>query len=508
MPVKPAMPIRMGTPMGRNIACPPLTPTPTPAVVARQTGLSLAVRSGGHSGAAHGLAVGFGDTGSLGYLSRKHGLTIDNLLAADVVTADGQVLRVDEHSHPDLFWAIRGGGGSFGVVMRLKFRLHPVDQVVGGMLFLPATAETVAGSIAAAEAAPDELTTIANVMPCPPMPFVPAELHGSLVIMGLLCFAGSADDDAAALAPLRALADPLADLVRPISYPEMFQPADPDYHPTAVSKTMLIDSVERDLAATIVDRLEATDGMRVVQLRVLGGAVARVPADATAYAHRSSRIVANVAAFYDGPQDRVVRAAWVAGMVARLDQGDTGAYVNFIGDEGPERVRAAYPGATWARPGAVKATYDPTNLFRRNQNVPPTGRFGGSGPILVGSLSGAAEERRAPASVRGALTAPRGATRTQPGRHPHRGRQHHRRTAGRSRTTTAPPATPRSPRSSSSSPGSRVWPVPEPEPKPVQWVPAQVRQVQVRVQPRVPEPAPVALLSRREGAHRGTRRGC
>src|SRR5665647_3433238 len=310
--------------------------------------------------AAHGLAVGFGDTGSVGisgitlgggvgYLSRKHGLTIDNLLAADVVTADGQVLRVDERSHPDLFWAI------------------------GGMLFLPATAETVAGFITAAEAAPDELTTIANVMPCPPMPFVPAEPHGSPVILGMLCFAGSADNGAAALAPLRALAEPLADLVRPISYPEMFPPTDPDYHPTAVSRTMLIDSVDHDLAATIVDRLEAADGMRVVQLRVLGGAVARVPADATAYAHRSSRIVANVAAFYDGPEDRVARAAWVGGVIARLDQGFTGAYVNFIGDEGPERVRAAYPGATWARLGAVKATYDPTNLFRRNQNVPPAG---------------------------------------------------------------------------------------------------------------------------------------
>ena len=421
--------------MGGADPCPAVVVRPTDdadvaqaIAFARQTGLPLAVRSGGHSGAAHGtvdgglvidvrdlkavdidattrtgwgeagltageftaaaaahgLAVGFGDTGSVGisgitlgggvgYLSRKHGLTIDNLLAADVVTADGQVLRVDEHSHPDLFWAIRGGGGNFGVVTRLKFRLHPVDQVVGGMLFLPATAETVAGFIAAAEAAPDELTTIANVMPCPPMPFVPAELHGNLVIVGMLCFAGSADDGAAALAPFRALAEPLADLVRPIGYPEMFPPTDPDYHPTAVSKTMLIDSVDHDLAATIVDRLEATDGMRVVQLRVLGGAVARVPADATAYAHRSSRMVVNVAAFYGGPEDRVVRAAWVDGMVAQLDQGDTGAYVNFIGDEGPERVRAAYPGATWARLGAVKATYDPTNLFRRNQNVPPTG---------------------------------------------------------------------------------------------------------------------------------------
>src|SRR6185503_17999709 len=146
---------------------------------------------------AHGLATGFGDTGSVGlggitlgggvgYLSRKHGLTIDSLLAADVVTADGEMLRVDEQSHPDLFWAIRGGGGNFGVATRFRFRLHEVDQVVGGLLVLPATAETVAGFVAAAEAAPEELTTIANVMSCPPLPFVPAELHGSLVIVANL----------------------------------------------------------------------------------------------------------------------------------------------------------------------------------------------------------------------------------------------------------------------------------------------------------------------------------
>ena len=395
---------------------------------ARQVGLPIAVRSGGHSGAAHstvddglvidvrdmkaveidpvgrtawaeagltageltaattahGLAVGFGDTGTVGisgitlgggvgYLSRKHGLTIDNLLAADVVTADGRVLRVDAEDHPDLFWAIRGGGGNFGVVTRLKFRLHPLDGVVGGMMLLPATAETVAGFVAAAEAAPDELSTIANVMPCPPMPFVPEEVHGRLVVLGLFCFAGSPDDGAAALAPFRALAEPHADLVRPIGYPEMFPPANPDYHPTAVSRTMLMDSVDADLAGAIVRRLEAADGMRVVQLRVLGGAVARVASDATAYAHRSSRIMTNVAAFYEGPEDRAARSAWVDAMVGLLDQGQEGVYVNFLGDEGPERVRAAYPGATWDRLVAIKSTYDPDNVFRRNQNIAPSG---------------------------------------------------------------------------------------------------------------------------------------
>lgn len=397
---------------------------------ARDGGLPLAVRGGGHSGAAHGtvdgglvidlrerravdvdpegrtawveagatagevavataahgLAVGFGDTGSVGvagitlgggvgYLSRAQGLTVDNLLAADVVLADGRIVRADAEQHPELFWALRGGGGNLGVVTRLRFRLHPLDGVTGGILVLPATAETVAGAVAASLEAPEQLGTILNVMPCPPMPFVPADVHGRLVVMAMLCWSGAADEAQAALAPFRSLADPLADLVRPVSYPELFPPADPEYHPVAVSRTLMLDHVDLPLAEQVLERLGATDGMRVVQLRPLGGAIARVPADATAYAHRGSRLMGNVAAFVQGDDeaDRQQRTAWVEQTLALLDQGDPGVYVNFLGDEGPERVRAAYPGRTWDRLAAAKAQYDPDNLFRRNQNVPPAG---------------------------------------------------------------------------------------------------------------------------------------
>ena len=397
--------------------------------IVRDTGVPLAVRSGGHSGAGYGsvddgividvraldsldidpvarttwagsgltageytaeaaklgLATGFGDTGSVGlgglitgggvgYLVRKHGLTIDNLLAAEVVTADGQVRTVDQDHEPDLFWAIRGGGGNVGVVTRFKLRLHELDGVVGGMLITPATAQTVAGFIAAAEAAPEEVSTIANVMPCPPMPFVPEEQHGKVVILGMLAFAGSAEDGERALEPFRALAEPLADMVKPIPYPEMFPPDDPDYHPTAVARTMFIDHVDGPTAETIMSFLNASDAaMRVAQLRVLGGASARVAADATAYAHRASRIMVNLAAFYEGEEDKARRQAWVDQFASAIDQGDRGEYVNFVGDEGEAGVRAAYPGQTWDRLAAIKAAYDPDNLFRRNQNVPPAG---------------------------------------------------------------------------------------------------------------------------------------
>jgi FAD/FMN-containing dehydrogenase len=335
--------------------------------------------------AKHGLATGFGDTGSvgiagltlgggIGYLVRKYGMTIDDLLAADVVTADGDLLRVDAESHPDLYWAIRGGGGNFGVATRFRFRLHEVPQVVGGMLFLPATPEVLAGFMAAAEAAPEELSTIANVMPAPPMPMLPEEHHGKLTLFALMVYAGDEEAGQRALEPFRSLAPPMADLLRPMPYPEIYPPDDEDYRPTAVVRTMFLDHVDRDVAELIVDRVESSDAaMRVVQLRALGGAMARVPADATAFAHRASRIMANVAAFYEGPEDREVRDAWVAELAGDLRQGDDGVYVNFLGDEGPARLRAAYPGATWERLREVKARYDPTNLFRGNHNIPPAG---------------------------------------------------------------------------------------------------------------------------------------
>jgi FAD/FMN-containing dehydrogenase len=348
-----------------------------------QAGLTAAEFSA--AAGAHGLAIGFGDTGSVGiggitlgggvgYLVRKYGLTIDDLIAADIVTADGRLVRADAGTNPDLFWAIRGGGGNFGVATRFQFRMHELPSVVGGMLFLPATPEVVTGFMAEAESAPEELSAIANVMPAMPMPFLPAEQHGRLVVMAFMCYAGPTGAGQRALAPFRALAEPIADLLRPMSYHEIYPPEPEDYHPTAVGHTMFMDRVGLDEAKTIVQYLEASDAMlRVTQLRVMGGAMARVPVEATAFAYRGSRIMANVGAFYEGPEDMVVRRAWVEELAGALRQSDGGAYVGFLGDEGEERVRAAYPGSTWERLRQVKARYDPDNLFRFNQNIPPAG---------------------------------------------------------------------------------------------------------------------------------------
>jgi hypothetical protein len=342
--------------------------------LARQTGLELAVRSGGHStaghsltdggivldlanmralhidpvartawaetgltageytlaAAEHGLATPFGDTasvgiggltlgGGVGYLVRKYGLTIDSLLAVDIVTADGQLLHTDPDHHPDLFWALRGGGGNFGVVTRFQFRLHPVDQLVGGMLVLPATPAVIAGFIAAAESAPPELSAIANIMPAPPMPFLPAELHGQLILLAFMACVGDPEAAQRTLAPFRLLTAPLADMLRPMSYPELYPPEEENYHPTALGHIMFLDHLDLGAAETILRYLQESDAaMRVVQLRVLGGALARVPVEATAFAHRNQRIMAGLVSFYNGPEDLPVRQAWLADFTAAL----------------------------------------------------------------------------------------------------------------------------------------------------------------------------------------------
>lgn len=396
--------------------------------LARETEMELAIRSGGHSTAGHsvseggivldlrdmrklqinaknqtawaesgltageftniadtyGLAVGFGDTasvgiggitlgGGIGYLVRKHGLTIDNLLAAEMVTADGKSLLVDADNHSDLFWAIRGGGGNFGIATRFQYQLHSIGEVMGGVLTLPATPDVIAAFIAAADAASDEISTIANIMPAPPLPFIPEEHHGKLIMMVMIVYSGDISTSGSILAPFRSLATPIADMVGPMRYPAIYGPEESgEFHPKAVGHTMFLDRIDLDVAETIYEYLQSSNaGMRVVQLRVLGGAMARVPVDATAFAHRMSRIMVNLVSSYDSPEDQLVRQKWIDEFAHNLQQNDRGAYVNFLGEEGDSRVRDAYPKATWDRLADIKARYDPTNLFRLNQNIPP-----------------------------------------------------------------------------------------------------------------------------------------
>ena len=392
---------------------------------ARDNGLEVAVRSGGHSGHSstdtgvvidlrdlngleinkkahtawagtgltagevtravekHGLIVGFGDTasvglggittgGGIGYLVRKHGLSIDSVLAAEVVTADGNILLVDEKQHPDLFWALRGGGGNFGVVTKWKFRLHALPAFTGGTLVLPATPEVVSRFTALAELAPEELSAIASVMPAPPAPFIPEEFHGKLVFFCMMAFAGPAEAARDALAPFRAIATPLADLVAPGHYSDLYLPEDPEQKPAFSVCSRLMDGLDDADAAKIINRVAGSSApMRLGEIRVLGGAMGRVPSSETAFAHRSSRVMVSFIAVYGDPGEQAVHDRWAADGIAELPQEMDRVYVNFLLTDPAERIHAAYPPQTLERLKLVKRRYDPENLLRLNRNVTP-----------------------------------------------------------------------------------------------------------------------------------------
>jgi FAD/FMN-containing dehydrogenase len=393
---------------------------------AAETGLELAVRSGGHSmagygtteggvvldlspmrglfidlerrlawaqpgltagdvvkaAAVHGLTVPFGDAttvgiggittgGGIGFLTRKHGMTIDNLVAAEVVTADGRLLTVDDRHHPDLFWAIRGGGGNVGVVTRFIYRLLPVDMVVGGGLALPATQAVLAGLVREARNAPDELTTISFVMHAPPAPFIPADRVGELMIMVLGVFDGELEAGQAAWAPFRALAEPIADLVGPMPYSAIYQfTAEGEARGSSSIKSWFSDGLNEADAAMILDFMGgATTPFAMTQIRILGGAMSRVAEDATAFSQRDASVMVAAMAMFEG--DAAPHVAWTTAFFEAFRPKATGVYANFLAAEGDERVREAYPHGAYERLAEIKRRYDPLNLFRLNQNVRP-----------------------------------------------------------------------------------------------------------------------------------------
>lgn len=337
------------------------------------------------AGFDHGLTLGFGDMGAVGiagitlgggvgFISRRYGLTVDSLLGAELVTADGELVHADAQRHPDLFWAIRGGGGNFGVVTRLRYRMHEVATVTGGVLVLPATVDTITGFVEAADAAPEQLTTMGQVVTAPPRPFLPPHLHGKVVLMATIVDTGPRSGGERAMAPFRSLAEPLVDLLGPMPYPDLYPPRDTHADSATHIRATYLDAFDAAIARTILDRVHDADAdMANVQLRVLGGAIARVPEDATAHGHRTRRLlVVMVSQQRLTRWDRAGQRAWVRGLDEALRRhGASGTTVNFLADEDPRRVREAYPDPIWDRLRAVKRAYDPDNVFRVNQNIPP-----------------------------------------------------------------------------------------------------------------------------------------
>lgn len=343
-----------------------------------------------HETQAFGLAVtgglisttgisGFTLGGGVGWLLRRHGLASDNLTAAEVVTADGRVVRADAHEHPELFWALRGGGGNFGVVTSLEYRLHPVGpQVLGGLIVYPLeqARQVVTGWRELIADAPDDLTTVVNLTTAPPLPFLPEEVHGTRVAVVLGMYAGDLAAGELAVAPLRTLGTPIADLMGPVPYTGMQSLVDPLWTAGAHNyfTSAFIEPSDAALDAVLRRHLTTPTPFSEVHLHQLGGAFARVPAQATAFSQRDASVLCNVVARSPDAADFGAHVGWARDTreeIARHGRGTM--YVNFTGDAAEDKVRASYPGPVHDRLVGVKDAYDPTNLFRLNQNIRPSG---------------------------------------------------------------------------------------------------------------------------------------
>jgi FAD/FMN-containing dehydrogenase len=319
-----------------------------------------------------GLTLG----GGIGYLSRRYGLSCDNLISADVVTADGSFLVASEEQHQDLFWALRGGGGNFGVVTAFEFRLHPVHTVLGGPVFYPIETATEAlrfyrDLIAAA---PEELGASFVFTVAPPAPFVPEHLHGVTMCAIVACWSGPMEQGEAEVRPIREFGPPALDLLGPLPYPAIQSLFDP-LVPPGLQHYWKADFVDELTDAVIEVHVkfgpEVPAIPSLMRLEPLDGAVQRVGRNDTAFSHRDANFLHVIAAMYLDPVDTSTNVEWVRRYWEALHPHSAGgAYVNFLMDEGEDRVLATYRD-NYERLAMIKRKYDPDNFFHVNQNIKP-----------------------------------------------------------------------------------------------------------------------------------------
>jgi FAD/FMN-containing dehydrogenase len=327
-----------------------------------------------HTGIA-GLTLG----GGIGWLMRKHGATVDNLVSVDLVTADGEILTASEDQNSDLFWGVRGGGGNFGVVTSFEYRLHPVGPIVlGGPIFHPFedAREVLRFYREFIAAAPDELTTIFDLPGAPPLPFLPEDMHGKPIVMVGVCYAGAAEDGIEVVRPLKEFGTPIADLLEPKPYTElqsMFDPFVPHgWH--RYWKSVELPPLTDAAIDTLVEHASAlTSPKSYCIVFQLGGALGRVGAGETAFSQRDATHNVNINAVWtedDAAGERHV--AWARDFFSAMQpHAGERVYLNFLGDEGADRVRQAYGRRQYERLAELKRRYDPTNFFRLNQNIEP-----------------------------------------------------------------------------------------------------------------------------------------
>jgi FAD/FMN-containing dehydrogenase len=322
--------------------------------------------------------AGFTLGGGIGHLMRKHGLALDNLVGADVVTADGRFVHASETDEPELFWGLRGGGGNFGIVTAFEFQLHNVGPMVyGGPIFF-AGEDTEAVLAAYAEwtgsGLPDDISAFANVLVAPPVPFLPEEHHGKQICAVIFCHSGDHAEGEKLLAPMRAAATPIADLGGPIPYAALNSLID-GLFPKGGRYYMRAGYLEgltpEAIASMVATHLSTPLPGCEIHIHDLGGAVGRVSESATAFGDRSAPYALNIVGTWQDGADDEANLAWMREAGARLDEFCTGAvYSNFMGSEGDERTKSAY-GEKLPRLQALKRAWDPDNVFNRNQNVKP-----------------------------------------------------------------------------------------------------------------------------------------
>jgi len=340
---------------------------------AQAFGLATPVGINSTTGIA-GLTLG----GGFGWISRRYGLTVDNLIAADVVTADGKLLRASATESPGLFWAIRGGGGNFGVVTSFEYRLHPVGpEVMAGLIIFPQdNARTLLRQYRKITArAPRELTAWVVLRKAPPLPFLPAEVHGTDIVVFAVCYCGDLAKGKKAVAPLRALGKPLADIVGPMPFAGWQTAFDPLLTPGARNywKSHDFAKLSDPLIDLLVDHAGRvpTPETEVVLVHI-GGAVNNVPVIATSYPHRNVEYIVNVHTRWSHPSQDQSCIAWARQLFDAMAPHSTGGvYVNFMPEDEGQRVKIGAYGRNYKRLTTLKAKYDPRNLFRMNQNIKP-----------------------------------------------------------------------------------------------------------------------------------------
>ena len=327
-----------------------------------------------HTGVA-GLTLG----GGIGWLMRKHGLTCDNLLEVELVTADGRLVRASEREHPELFWGVRGGGGNFGVVTGFQFRLHEVGPtVLAGPILFPAAdgADVLRFYRDFAAEAPEELTTVLNLRHAPALPIIPEDLRGVPVVSVVVCWAGPIEEGKRVLEPLRRHGNPLLDLIalKPyVAHQGTFDATVPHglrYH----WRSEYLPALDDPSIDTLVEHAWANRSPRSYTVVFqLGGAIRQVPDEATAFSGRAAGFAVNVSAVAraEADDDYAEQSAWANRLSQALRPLSAGVYMNFLDDEGQDRVRAAYGPAKYERLAALKKVWDPDNFFRRNQNIRP-----------------------------------------------------------------------------------------------------------------------------------------